>query len=347
MTATRVTAGQKLVGATIGNNDQLYVLVGGETKKTIVGSGGYEYLSSGTAIETHLLSGGNMVISGGIARGVALQADAFVHVSAGGIASDIFINQGNTNGNWNGEIDVGSGGSANKIRVEVRGTIGVNSGGVVTNIVEHGSEHAIFGVGLNLNPGGVASNAVMSGYGRSYDDGTIYKLTLTGSEPGSMFVAIGDGGAVIGLTIDNDAFAQVAAGTHADNVVVNSGGTIYLSAGGTINNLTLNAGGTLVNGGGTINGLVNDGGTVKIGGDAYDAISASLAVASGGVLSPSLASAAAPSMLATQALTPVSLTATAALAENAAIASPIMATHSPLPMMNPSVHLGGMAVHLA
>ena len=191
-----------------------------------------------TASEMTLGNGCSMLLSGGKANSVAVNAGGIILVSQGGTATSVTLNA-------NGSMRVSSGGTATKTTVNSGGTMYVSRGGIATGTTVHNSAW------MFVFESGTANETTISG-GVLRIDGYANSTTLNA---GNLYIS----GSANSTTVNSDGSMGVSRGAIATNTTVNSGGWMWVLKGGTALNV-LNSGGRV--GGHVVGG---DGSTVVSG----------------------------------------------------------------------------------
>ncbi|MDD3154631.1 MAG: AIDA repeat-containing protein [Victivallaceae bacterium] len=252
----------------------LYVSSGGTTKRTRVSAGGNLYVSSsgeatvttvdysgnltiflgGTASSTTVCYYGSMTVSsGGTANNTAIEG--FVYVLQNGVANvntvsscgSLFVSgtAKSTTVNSGGGMFVASGGTANDIIISSHGNVSVFCGGTAN------STTASSGGYMTLASGGTADNTTIhSGGWMSVSNGGMAKNTTVNS-----------GGSINGFLIqESNYYAEgihiskatasngvICDGQTGTDILVSSGGKMFVYEGGSVHNTTVESGG-IING---------------------------------------------------------------------------------------------------
>lgn len=312
-----VSSGQTSSGLVLGPLDTLTVLAGGSALVTRIGSGAYEYVSSG-GVESGatVLAGGSEVVSnGGVASAVTVSSGGRFTLLNGGVellatvasgGSD-FVSSGASaylDTVLSGGVEtVYAGGRSTDAMVSAGGTLsggGTLAGGHIYGTVS-GVNIANGSFILNsyqtyLQAGGVA-NAVSMTSGGTFNivGGTASGVTVFSGtvqlSAGSVLAADLAGGAmnVLGGTASGTlihAGTETVQGGSDQSATVYSSGTLIVSSGGTASGAAVSSGGALdvLSGGAEVSGTVFSGGseTVSSGGTA-----SGTTVSSGGTLTVS------------------------------------------------------------
>ena len=277
MTIYHVTSGTSST-VPLGSGDFEYVSSGGVATGTVVNGGGaLTVFAGGSAVSTTVSSGGYEVVSsGGSATGTTVATSGYLIVLSGGAAS-------NTTG-----------------PVLSTGVVLVEPGAGVTSYGDHAAGVIVVGSGAAeyiLSGGTATATTVSSGAAETiYAAGSAISTTVAsgGDEvvassgtAVSTTVASGgrqdvlSGGTASATMVDGGGFQFVSSGGKAGGTVL-SGGTEDVSSGGTASNTTVLSGGYLdVFAGATASGVtVRSGGEVKI-----DGTASGITLAEGGYVS--------------------------------------------------------------
>ncbi|MBE6367856.1 MAG: hypothetical protein E7052_08125, partial [Lentisphaerae bacterium] len=215
---------------------------------------GYSYVSSGMIAENWTMYYGHMFIyDSGIANGTIVSSGGKLYVL--GEANSTTISYG-------GSMYVSIGGKANSTTVSAGGNMHVSSGGVATSTTVNSRGY------LSISNGGTATNTTVNSGGALYisSGGTATAITENGG-----YVDVAEGANVTftpniisGLDLQN--YATLHSGTVANNITVNSRGSLGIYGGGTATNTTVNNDGELrvYSGGTATNTMLNNGGDLYV-----------------------------------------------------------------------------------
>ena len=206
--------------------DSVTVCSGGTVKDTEVAYGSM-FLSGGMADNIMIAPNGGMYVFSGTVNSAVIDSRGFMYVS-GGTVEDIRISP-------SGYLQVVSGGVANGILLDKQARMDVVSGGTA-NRVRYNSGF------ISVASGGVVNSAT---------------ITSSGS------IAVLEGGTANDVVaFQSRSLIYVSSGGVANNAVIYSGGDMIVFSGGTANNTAIY--GLMTISGGTADGLVHYGGTVRV-----------------------------------------------------------------------------------
>jgi autotransporter passenger strand-loop-strand repeat protein len=241
MTTFTVSSGQTSVGLTLNSGDLLFVLDGGIAIDTtvitgteVVNSGG---IASGTMVEdsgvesVDGIASGTVVKGSGSVEGVAGIAIGTVVSSGGeqnvgGIASSTVVSSGGTE-------DVASGGTAINTRVLDGGQQVVFAGGTTSGSLLSGSTTTI---GEELVEGGAASGTIVDQFGVLFVSAGGLAVNTAVGKQGTLSVQ--SGGVASGMRVITG-LAHIESGGVASGGVVSGAGQLLVESGGFVQQTTI------------------------------------------------------------------------------------------------------------
>ena len=239
------------------DNAQLYVSSGGEVNSTTV-NGGRINVYGGVANSTMLNSGFFLILSGGVANGASVSEKGYIIVSSGGVANNITAHGGSIEIREDGTVNSAmlksggrllASGAANFTTVDYLGCLNVYAGG------EANSTTVNDGGTFDILSGGIANDVVINCEKEMInvqDEDYIWSFGT-----GSGKVHVFSGGA-LNRAVVSGGYLFVDTDGSADQVTVNSYGSMVLS-GGTAAGVTVNNGGTFE----ILSGGMADGATIE------------------------------------------------------------------------------------
>lgn len=277
ITVNNVTSANLTIGSG-GTDTIMQVNSGGNAVNTVINSGGWQYLNAnGNAANTTINSRGyQLIYNGGLANNTIVNSVGYQNVSIGGVANSTTISSGGfqqlySNGIANSAtIDGGNqyiynGGIANSTTINTGYQIISSGGSAVDTTINNGGYQRV-------SNGGVANFTTISSGGAQNISSGGTALNTSQNAGGNVNVIVGGG-----VHLDTAATGTNENGSFslnngvADNFIIYSKGSQFVSSGGIAINTTISGGYQLVSSGGLVNGTTINGGSQYI----YDDGSAS------------------------------------------------------------------------
>ncbi|WP_431732362.1 autotransporter outer membrane beta-barrel domain-containing protein [Citrobacter portucalensis] len=239
---------------------------GGSASNTTINSGGVQAISSGGSATATVLNSGGVQEVNGSADNTTLDGGV-QNVSAGGVAGNTTVNRG-------GLQNIFSGGSATSTFLNSGGVQAVSGGGVATStLVNSGGNQYVYS-------GGNALNASVNNGGRQFVSAGGIAADTSVNSGGRQYISVG--GSATGTTINDNGRQFVSSGASVANTTINADGKQYLY-GGNATNTTINNGGRqyVSSGGSATNTTVHSGGRQHV---YIDGNVTETTIASGGML---------------------------------------------------------------
>jgi len=281
-----VESGGVISGATVDDGGVLTVNAGGTTVGVVLNDPGQETVSAGGTASGTLIDGGELDVYGS-ATGTFVMSGTQI-VESGGTSTDITVSNG-------GFFEILSGASANGVTVLSGGVIELIGGGTVSGLkVDSGGEESIYttvasgqtvsGVVVSndseqaVQRGGKAVGTVVQGGGLQQVQGSATGTVLSGA---GAHQYVYSGGVADGTIIRSGGYELVFASGHTSGIVVSSGGVLQIFS-GIASGITVLSGGELVVSGATLTGVTLSKGAIE-GGDVIGpgVVSSSITVGSG------------------------------------------------------------------
>ena len=217
------------------------------------------------------VSGGGVVIRGGLVSSAIVFSGGGITVSPGGVLSGASTLEGSA------LITVESGGVTQDALCTL-GTIVVSSGGLAEDIIISGFGATSRGT-LNLRAGGSLNRVSCQRAENGYFNGIVTNLTISGAA-GAAVAYIRSPGTVSGVSITSGTLV-VQAGASATDITMNQFGSTLCMSDGYCNNIFMSTGVLIAQGGGTFDVLTIQSGVCNM---SSGAIGSNIIVSSGGSL---------------------------------------------------------------
>ena len=285
-----VNAGATAAETNVLNGGKLIVSAGAAADGTTVFNGGVMSVDNTIVKNTNISAGGILQLANGaIASSTNLFSGTVLDCSAGAVMSSTFVNAGaelrvsagavvgGVDVAENGSLTVYAGASASNVNVTKGATFNVN---LTSDTYVKGSYE---GVEFEIKSGSVSGCGIFDGFNCIVGSGNLLDTAVV-SQGGNLLVSGGsannvsliggeelavagvlDNGGISAVTVSSNGYLLVDS-ANADDVTVNSAGSVIVRKDGVVANATINNGGVVsVSNGGLISGvLVNSMGTLTI-----------------------------------------------------------------------------------